>query len=63
MRGTDRGTYQRTAQALLRNNPKPKPFGSFDGVNFEVGTQSLHRTPASRMWRMFWRMKYIRSKS
>ena len=49
--------YERYAQKLLIRLPKPKPFGRFDGVNFEVGTQSLHRTPQARMWRTFWRMK------
>jgi hypothetical protein len=54
------GTYERIAQTLLHNQPRPKPFCRFENDYLHVGTQSLHRTPASRMWRTFWRMKINR---
>jgi len=52
-----RGTYERVSQRLLRGQPKPKPFGRVMGNKFLIGTQSLHRTPQSRRWQLFWRMK------
>ena len=49
--------YERIAQRLLRGQPKPKCFGRLVGNKFLTGTKSLHRTPQSRRWRLFWRMK------
>lgn len=51
------GAYERISQRLLRNQPRPKPFCMFVNGYLHVGTQSLHRTPTSRMWRTFWRLK------
>jgi hypothetical protein len=48
---------------LLRGQPKAKPFGKLVGNKFITGTQSLHLTPQSRRWRMFWRMKNRKLKS
>jgi len=49
--------YERTAQKLLRDQPKPKRFGKLIDGRFLTGTKSLHKTPQSRKWRMFWRLK------
>jgi len=49
--------YERTAQKLLRGQPKPKRFGKLIDGRFLTGTKSLHKTPQSRKWRMFWRLK------
>ena len=49
--------YERYASKLLRNLPKPQVFCRFRNGKLLVGTKSLHRTPAARMWRTFWRMK------
>lgn len=49
--------YERVTRKLLKNQPKPKPFCMFIDGKFLTGTQSLHRTPAARMWRTFLRMK------
>ena len=58
-----RGNYERVSQRLLRGQPKAKPFGKLVGNKFITGTQSLHLTPQSRRWRMFWRMKNRKLKS
>lgn len=49
--------YERTSQKLLKNQPKPKKICMFVDGKLLTGTQSLHRTPAARMWRTFLRMK------
>jgi hypothetical protein len=54
------GSYERIAQGLLKNQPRAKPFCMFENGYLHVGQQSLHRTPASRMWRLFWRLKLNR---
>ena len=59
MRRTDRGTYARIAESLIRRKLKRELLGRFDGTHFEIGTQSQHRTAQSRMWRTFWRIKSI----
>jgi hypothetical protein len=51
------GTYERIAETLLRDQPKPKRFGRLVDGRFLTGTLSLHRTPQSRRWRLFWRLK------
>ena len=51
------GTYERIALTLLRGQPRPKRFGSVIDGRFSTGTKSLHRTPQSRRWRLFWRLK------
>jgi hypothetical protein len=63
MRGTDRGTYTRIAESLIRCRLKRRPLGHFDGVHFEIGTQSQHRAAQSRMWRTFWRIKLVGDRS
>jgi hypothetical protein len=55
--------YERIANKLLRGQPKPKPFVKVMCGVLCVGTQSLHRTPQSRRWRMFWRLKSQRNTS
>ncbi len=57
------GSYERISTSLLRNQPKPAPFGKFIDGRLHVGTQSLHRTDASRRWRMFWRLKRLRTRT
>lgn len=51
--------YERHAQRLLKHLPKPAPFCKFnpETKHLDTGTNTLHRTPAARMWRTFWRMK------
>jgi hypothetical protein len=51
------GTYERIAEILLKGQPKAKPFGRLEGNKFVTGTKSLHRTPQSRRWRLFLRLK------
>ncbi len=53
-------TYERIAEKLLKGQPKAKRFGLFDGKRFWTGTKSLHRTKQSRIWRLFWRLKFDR---
>jgi hypothetical protein len=53
-------TYERIAEKLLKGQPKAKPFGKLIGNKFMTGTQSLHRTKQSRLWRLFWRLKFDR---
>jgi hypothetical protein len=55
-------TYERTAEQLLKGQPKARPFGRLIGNTFVTGTLSLHRTPQSRRWQLFWRLKQRRSK-
>jgi hypothetical protein len=50
-------TYERTARKLLRSQPKPKPFCKLIDGRFLTGTNSLLKTPQSRKWRTFWRLK------
>lgn len=54
------GTYERIAATLLRGQPKPKRFARVWEGKLLTGTQSLHRTPQSRRWRLFWRLKQQR---
>lgn len=49
--------YERIAEKLHIGKTKAKPFGQFRGGRLMMGTLSLHRTKAGRLWRMFWRMK------
>ena len=51
------GTYERIAESLLRGQPKPKRTAQLWEGWFLTGTKSLHRTPQSRRWRTFWRLK------
>jgi len=57
MRGTDKGTYQRTANSLLIGQPRPARIARFNGIKLLTGTASLHRTAMARRWRLFWRLK------
>jgi hypothetical protein len=54
------GTYERISETLLKGQPKAKPFGRLIGNTFVTGTRSLHITPQSRRWRLFWRLKNYR---
>jgi len=56
------GTYERIAQRLLQGQPKPARFGMLVGSHFWTGYKSLHRTPQSRKWRLFWKLKSVRQK-
>ena len=49
--------YERVAQRLLLNQPKPQRFCKLFGNRLVCGTKSLHRTAQSRRWQLFWRMK------
>jgi len=53
--------YEKTAERLLRGQPRAKPFGKLIGNQWMVGTKSLHRTPQSVKWRAFWRLKSNRN--
>ncbi len=61
-RGQDCGTYERVAAGLFRIRQQAKPFCVFnpDTGKLLMGRKSLHRTTQSRMWRLFWRLKYDR---
>jgi len=52
--------YERVSERLLRGQPKPKRFGRLIDGKWLTGTKSLHRTPQSRRWRTFWRLKHQR---
>jgi hypothetical protein len=49
---------QRTAEKLLRGQPKAKPSGKLIGGRFYTGTKSLHKTRQSRALQLFWRIKF-----
>ena len=51
------GAYERIALTLLRGQLRPKRYARVWEGRLLTGTQSLHRTPQSRRWRMFWRLK------
>jgi hypothetical protein len=53
-------TYERIAEKLLKGQPKAKPFCQLIGNKFMTGTKSLHQTKQSRLWRLFWRLKFDR---
>jgi hypothetical protein len=53
-------SYERIANKLLVGQPKPKVFAVFENNKLHIGTQSLHRTPQSCRWRLFWRLKHQR---
>ncbi len=55
-----KGAYEHTAERLLKGQPKAKPFCKLVGNTFVTGTRSLHRTPQSRRWRLFLRLKQNR---
>jgi len=50
-------TYERTLIRLLKGQPRAKPFGKLIDGRFVTGTLSLHRTPQSRAWRRFIKMR------
>lgn len=52
--------YERIAETLLRGQPRPRRFARMIDGKFLTGTKSLHRTPQSRRWRLFWRLKQQR---
>lgn len=56
-----RSSYVRTAVAILKDNQnvKRRSVASFINGRLVTGTRSLHRTPASRRWRLFWRIKAV----
>jgi hypothetical protein len=56
------GTYERIAKGLLKGQPKPKTMCWVVGGCLVRGSASLHRTPQSRRWRLFWRLKDNRQK-
>lgn len=56
-------TYERIAQQLLTGQPKPKKFAQFQNGKLLTGTKSLHLTPQSCRWRLFWRLKFNRRSS
>jgi hypothetical protein len=55
-----RGHYEKVSQRLLRGQPKAKKYCRVENGRLECGTQSLHRTPQSLKWRLFWRIKNVR---
>lgn len=55
-------SYERISQSLLKKQEPHAPFCIFDAETKRllIGTQSLHRTASSRIWRTFWRIKKVR---
>jgi len=53
--------YERTSRRLLQGQPKPKRYCRLWEGRFICGTGSLHRTRSGCRYRMFWRMKNIRT--
>ncbi len=51
-----KGTYERTAERLLKGQPNPDKIGRLIGNKFVTGTKSLHRTAQSRRLRLFLRL-------
>lgn len=52
-----RGHYEKVSRRLLKGQPKPKRGVEVcDGRLYNI-TKSQHRTPQSRRWRLFWRIK------
>lgn len=49
--------YERIADTLLLGQPKAKRSARVCGNRMVTGAKSLHRTPQSRKWRTFWRLK------
>lgn len=55
---TKETTYERVANKLLsKQRNKKQTFGMLYQGKFLTGTKSKHRTPVSRNWRLFWRLK------
>jgi hypothetical protein len=52
-------SYERISIKLLAHQPKAKQRAFYHDGKYLSGTKSLHLTPASRMWRMFWRIKSV----
>ena len=50
-------SYNRIAEVLIKGQPKPKVFAKFEGNVLLIGQKSLHWTPQSRAWRLFWKLK------
>ena len=55
-----RGTYEKVSQRLLRGQPLARRYCRVVGGRLACGTESLHRTPQSLRWRLFWRIKNLR---
>ena len=49
--------YERIADTLLRGQLRPKRYARVWEGRLLTGSKSLHRTPQSRRWRTFWRLK------
>ena len=49
--------YERVTKKLLRGQPKPKKIAMFVDGKLLTGHASLHRTPQSRRWRTYLRLK------
>ena len=50
-------TYERTMILLLKGQPKAKTKGRVIHGRFILFYESLHRTPQSRAWRRFIKMR------
>lgn len=50
-------SYERVTEKILKGQPKPKKIGYFTEGRFSIGHASLHRTPQSRRWRTYLRLK------
>jgi len=53
--------YERTSQRLLGGLSKPKKYCRVWEGRLICGTGSLHRSRSGCRYRMFWRMKNIRT--
>jgi hypothetical protein len=51
------GSYERTAEKLLKGLPKGKPFCKVIGGKLLVGVRTTHRTEPARRYNLFWRIK------
>jgi hypothetical protein len=55
------GIYERISQRLLKGLPKAKRHCRVWEGRLSCGTKSLHRTRSACRYRLFWRIKDIRT--
>ncbi len=52
-------SYERMLKKILKGQPKPKKIAMFVDGKLLTGHASLHRTPQSRRWRTYLRLKKV----
>jgi hypothetical protein len=55
-----RSTYERIAEKILEDLPKPRKAARFVNGRLYAEWKSQHRSPQSRRWSLFWRLKQVR---